>query len=74
MHASINIEGMVTEIQGTFRHIANPCISLLGRPFENLTYSVCSRIPQEGDFRLRVLREDSIPEKHGSRIQDKVEE
>ena len=55
MHATINIEGMVIEIQRTFRHIACPRVSLLGRPFENLTYFVYSRIPQEGDFRLRVL-------------------
>jgi hypothetical protein len=41
-------------------------VSTPGQAFDNLTCSICSGIPQEGDFKLRVLREDSAPEKRGS--------
>jgi hypothetical protein len=65
--AEINISGKIIKIKGTFRHDQCRRVSTSGQAFDNLTCSICSGIPQEGEFRLRVLREDSAPEKRGSR-------
>ncbi len=43
---------------GAFRHRECVRFSSSGEPFQNLTCSVCARIPQEKDFRMRVVRED----------------
>jgi hypothetical protein len=63
----INISGKIIKIKETFRHDQCCWVSTSGQAFDNLTCSICSGIPHEGDFRLRVLREDSVPEKRGSR-------
>jgi hypothetical protein len=64
--ASIEVDGSIKEINSTFRHVACHRISRTGYPFKFLTYVHCSRIPQEGDFRMGDLREDKLIEKRGS--------
>ncbi len=42
-----------------FRHRDFPWISNFGEPFSNFTYDACFRIPQELDFKKRVIQEDA---------------
>ena len=59
--------GDVVHVHGCFRHVSCKKISLTGEPFTDLTCSKCVRIPQEVDFRLRVIREEASLDKRGTR-------
>ena len=64
---SIVVDGSEVLIEGTFRHKA--CDRMSGSPhgFQGLTCSMCAAIPNEDDFRKRVIREDKSVVKRGSR-------
>jgi hypothetical protein len=65
--ANVGCEGSVKIVRGTFRHITYVRLSTFGLLFPNLTCSSCSKIPQEKDFRMQVMREDRSLEKRGTR-------
>lgn len=54
-------------IEGCFRHKGCRRVSMSGAPFDDLTCTRCARIPQEVDFRHRVMREELSLEKRGTR-------
>jgi hypothetical protein len=54
-------------IKGTFRHSKCLRLSKLGAPFLDFMCSNCAHIPQEHDFRMRLLREDTVVLKGGER-------
>ena len=54
-------------VAGCFRHSACKWVSGCGEPFANFTYAACSKIVQENDFRLRVMKEGRALVKRGSR-------
>lgn len=47
--------GTIREICGTFRHVSCSRVSVCEIPFIDLMCGKCALIPQEGDFRMRVL-------------------
>jgi hypothetical protein len=55
------------KIDGCFQHRDCPWIFNFGEPFINLTCDVSSRIPQEPDFRKKVVLEDVAIIKRGAR-------
>ena len=54
-------------VTGCFRHSACKWVSGCGEPFANFTCDACSKIVQENDFRLRVMKEGRPLVKRGSR-------
>ena len=67
VEAEFEVDGKVVLVKGTFRHRNCSRFSISGDPFPDFACSMCSKIPAEGDFRLRVLREDKALEKRGMR-------
>jgi len=55
------------KIDGCFRHRDCPWISNFGELFNNLTCDACSQIPQEIDFRKKVVQEDVAIVKRGAK-------
>jgi hypothetical protein len=62
----VNYNNEVKIIRGTFRHLQYRRICVTDSSFTDLTCSNCQRIPQEGDFRMRVTQEDHSIEKRGT--------
>jgi hypothetical protein len=54
-------------ISGCFRHKVCKRFSSSGEPFTDFTCNECCNIPQESDFRMRVVREDVSLEKRDRR-------
>ena len=63
----IEFESRKIIVNGAFRHKKCLRFSVSGVPFTNFTCTMCTIIPQEKDFRCRVVREDNSIEKRGSR-------
>jgi hypothetical protein len=54
-------------IEGCFRHKDCKRVLMSGAPFDDLTCTRCAQIPQEVDFRHRIIREELSLEKRGTR-------
>jgi hypothetical protein len=54
-------------VSGCFRHKVCKRFSSSGEPFTDFTCNECCNIPQESDFRMRVVCEDVTLEKRGRR-------
>ena len=67
LHAVVHVDGVEITVSGAFRHTKCYCVSLSSLPFPNLTCSMCTLIPSENDFRLRIKREDMALVKRGQR-------
>ena len=63
----VECNGSVANVNGTFRHKSCKRVSITGTSFHDLTCN-CSQIPQEKDFRMRVMREERALEKRGCDI------
>jgi hypothetical protein len=55
------------KIDGCFRHRDCPWISNFGELFINLTCDACSQIPQEIDFRKKIVQKDVAIVKRGAK-------
>jgi hypothetical protein len=65
--ALFECSGVLKHIIGTFRHRKCSTLSLASAPFTNFTCAAYSRIPQEMDFRMRIMREQTTHEERGDR-------
>ena len=72
--AKVSIAGQIVEIGGTFRHGLFRCLSVIDRPFDDLTCFVCLDILQEGDFQLRSFERTLHPKRGVVGILDKVDD
>jgi hypothetical protein len=64
---TVGVRGNEKMISGCFRHVNCSRLSSSGFPFTHFCCHACNQIPQEMDFRLRVVREDAALEKRGCR-------
>ena len=56
---SISLDGSEVQIQSTICHKSFYRLSRLPHGFQGLTCSMCATIPNEDDFKKRVVREDT---------------
>jgi hypothetical protein len=63
---SFEFGGISVAIHGCFRHKCCTRFSSSEEPFPNFSCMYCKTVPQESDFRMRVLREDASLQKRGS--------
>ena len=57
----------MVKVSGAFQHVECVRFCTDGKGFQDLTCSMCAQIPQENDFKKKVLREDRAIKKRGSR-------
>jgi hypothetical protein len=67
IQAVFDDKGVSVAITGCFRHKLCMRLSVSRKPFADYSCAHCCTIPQESDFRIRVVREDLSLDKPGTR-------